>query len=247
MIQVIKYQNIIGYIYRNFLTRVNSAMNVLPKKKFFAIFSVLICCLCFNASSQSLSSEFGQQDIKSTVNNSEKHKPVKISYNFIFLSLKGGYHTANEPDKDWGFEKGWITNISAGAVLFNTWEFGIDADFWESANDNYRISNEYSYKRDYKAHSVKLIFKYRLPLLNEIAAIKLGLSIGNYKISAKSTDGYYNSDQYLSIGPGISFEIWALSFLSFEAEARYNRLFNHEHINQVIQFTLGPKLFLKLP
>jgi len=222
-------------------------MNISPGKKFFTIFSVLFCCLCFNANSQSLSSEFGQRDIKSTVKNSEKHKPAKIINNFIFLSLKGGYHTANEPDKDWGFEKGWITNISAGAVLFSTWELGIDADFWDSANDNYRISNESTYKRDYKAHSVKLILKYRLPMLNEIAAIKLGLSIGNYKISAKSPDGYYNSDQYLNIGPGISFEIKPLLFLSFEAEARYNSLFNHEQINQVIQFTLGPKLFLKLP
>lgn len=221
-------------------------MNIYYEKKFFAIFSVLFCSLCINAYPQSLSFEFGQRDIKSTVNHSEKNKPAKIS-RFLFLSLKGGYHTANEPDKDWGFERGWITNISAGAVLFNTWEFGIDADFWESANDNYRISNEYAYKRDYKAHSVKLIFKYRLPLLNEITAVKFGLSIGNYKISAKSLDGYYNSDQYLSIGPGISFEIRTSPFLSFEAEARYNRLISFEHTNQVIQFTLGPKLFLKLP
>jgi hypothetical protein len=220
-------------------------MKIIQGKYYFAILIIIFFYFCINASAQMLSPQLELINNKKPENIFDKHN-VNTKENYIFLLLNCGYHSGNDPNAEWGFESGLITSGTAGVVIANKWEFGLTIDYWKSANENYPLSNEIVYRREYKAHGVNLMFKYRFPIYRDIIGIKIGMGLGNYRISAKSFDGFYNTDQYLNLNPILNMEVKPISFLSLEAELTYHYLMSFEKRNHFFKFTVGPKLFLIL-
>ncbi len=172
----------------------------------------------------------------------DKFNKIKIrSDDIILFSIKSGYHTGYEKDREKGFNGGLIYSGNVDASVTEQTYVGLSFEYWHHTDDNYNSIIDI-HSRTFTGTNFSFNFSKRFK--GDYHSINLGLGGGMYFVKKEDKKIGDSKRTYFNIKLLAGFDIRIVDIVWISPQMEYNNMINFDRLAGMFSFKIGPTIML---